>query len=169
MINSKSENTIERLFELAIEFEYKTADVYKRFAKLFPHVPRLPAFWQGLHDDEIQHVITLQNVRELLTLEQRLACPPTEIWESVVKIQRIITRDLFRSIKNLNDAYELAHELEFIEANTLFSFLTSKIIFSGNPAEIDYLAIVKHQKKLMDFCHSFGDREWREEIKVQSI
>ncbi len=169
MINSKTENTIGKLFVLAIELEYKTADIYEKFAKLFPHVPGLPAFWQGLRDDEIQHVITLQNVSTSLTPEQLLVCPPKEMWDSALKSQQIISKDLIGAITNLNDAYELAHELEFFEANTIFNFLTSKIIHSGKPEEIDYLAIVKHQQKLMNFCYSFGNREWRKEIKVQGI
>jgi len=166
MINSKPENTIERLFELAIELEYKTADIYERFSTLFQHIPELPAFWQGLHDDEIQHVITLQNVRKSLTFEQLLVCPPTEFRESVMKIQRIISKDVFESINNLNDAYELANELEFFKTNTIFNFLTSKIIPSGKSVEIDYSGIVKHQQKLMDFCHSFGNREKRSRFKI---
>ncbi len=169
MINSKSENTIERLFELTIELEYKTAEIYKEFAKLFSHVPGLPAFWKELHDDEIQHVKTLKNIRKSLTPEQLLVHTPTEIWDSVMRNQLIISKDLFDSINTLNDAYELAHELESFEINTIFSFLTLNIIPSGIPEENTYLKILKHQQKLMDFCRFFGDRKWRKEIKVQCI
>ncbi len=154
---------------LAIELEYKTAAIYEKFAKLFQHVPGLPAFWQGLRDDEIQHVITLQNVSKSLTSKQLLVCPPKEMWDSVLKYQQIVNRDSIVAINNLNDAYEFAHELEFFEANTIFNFLTSKAIPSGKPEGIDCLAIAKHQQKLMNFCYSFGDREWRKEIKIQDI
>ncbi len=167
MINTKTENTIERLFELAIELEYQTADIYKKFAKLFSHVPGLPAFWQGLHDDEIQHVVTLQNIRKSLKPEQLLVCTPTEIWDSVIRNQRIIRKDPLDSITTLNDAYELAHELESFEVNTIFSFLALNIIPPGMPEDNNYLKILKHQQKLMDFCRFFGDRKWRKEIKVQ--
>ncbi len=169
MINSKIVNTVESLFKLTIEFEYKTADIYERFANLFPHVHGLPAFWWGLRDDKMQHVIKLQNIRKSLSPEQMLVCPPTEMWDNVMKLQRVISKDPFGTINNLNDAYELAHELAFFGVNTIFHFLTLKMIPSDKPEEIDYLAIVKHQQKLMDFCHSFGDREWRKEIKVQGI
>jgi rubrerythrin len=169
MINLKTENTIDRLFVLAIEVEYKTAGIYERFSKLFQHVPGLSAFWKELHDDEIQHATTLQNVRKSLTPEQLLVHPAIEIWESVMNVRQIVNKDVFGSINSLNDAYELAHELEFFEANTIFNFLTSKFIPSGKPEKFDYLAIVKHQQKLMDFSHSFGNREWRKDIKVQDI
>ena len=81
MINAKTENTIKKLFVLAIELEYKTADIYEKFAKLFPHVPGLPAFSnsihirQGLRDDEIQHVITLQNVSKSLIIRTTVGMP----------------------------------------------------------------------------------------------
>ncbi len=169
MINSKPGNTIERFVELAIELEYKTADIYGRFSTLFPHVLGLPAFWQGLHDDVIQHTITLQNIRKSFTIEQLLECLPTEIWDSIIKMQQILSKDVFASIYNLNDAYELAHELEFFEASTIFNLLTLKISPSDKQEKIDYLTIMKPQEKLMDFTHSFGDREWRKEIKVKGI
>ncbi len=169
MINSRPEKTIERLFEHAIEIEYKAADIYERFSKLFSHVPGLPAFWQGLHDDEIQHAITLQNVHKSLTPEQLLSYSTKEMWHDSMIIQQMFSKDLVGSINTLDDAYELAHELEFSEVNTIFKFLASDPIPYDKEEELLNSDIIQHQQKLLDFSRNFGDREWRKGIKIQRI
>lgn len=169
MIHSRSEKTIERLLELAIENEYKIADIYERFKKLFSHVPGIPAFWQELHDDEIRHATTLKNVRKSLTPEQLLSCSAEEMWDNAVKLHHKLSKDLVWSINTLNDAYALAHEIEFFEVNAVFKFLYSEFISSDKRKEFVYSAITQHQQKLVDFSRNFGNREWREEIKIQRI
>ncbi len=169
MIHSRPEETIERLFELAIENEYKLADIYERFKKLFSHVPGLPAFWQELHDDEIQHATTLQNVRKSLTPEQLLSCFAKEMWDNAVRLHRMLSKDLVGSINTLDDAYELAHQIEFPEVNAIFKFLSSKLIPSDKQEKIIDSVIVQHQQKILDLSRNFGDREWRKEIKIQRI
>jgi hypothetical protein len=132
-------------------------------------VPGLPTFWQGLHDDEIQHAITLQNVRKSLTPEQLLSHSPKEMWATAMIIQQMFSKDLLGSINTLNDAYELAHELEFFEVNAIFKFLASELIPYDKQAEFIDSALKQHQQKLLDFSRNFGDREWRKGIKIQRI
>ncbi len=169
MIHSRSEETIERLFELTIENEYKIADIYERFKKLFSHVPGLPSFWQELHDDEIQHATTLQNVRKSLTPEQLLSCSAKEMRDNVVRLHHMLSKDLVGSINTLDDAYELAHQIEFSEVNAIFKFLSSELIPFDKQEKIISSGIVQHQQKLLDLSRDFGDREWRKEIKIQRI
>jgi rubrerythrin len=168
MTHSRSENTIERLFELQIGIEYKAADIYKRFSQLFSHTPGLSAFWDGLYGDEIQHAVMLQDVRKSLPPEQLLSYTSKEMWGSVMTIQQMLSKDLLGSVNTLNDAYELAHELEFSEVNAIFKFLTSNLVPSDKQEDVIDLVIKQHQQKLIDFSRNFGDREWRKAIKVQN-
>jgi hypothetical protein len=69
----------------------------------------------------------------------------------------------------LNDAYELAHELENSEVNSIFKFLTSELIPSDKQEEFIFSTIKQHQQKLLDFDRNFGDSEWRKGIKIQRI
>jgi len=171
MIHSRSEDTIERLFELTIENEYRVADIYERFKKLFSHVPGLPAFWQELHDDEIQHATTLQNVRKLLTPEQLLSCSTKEMRDSVVRLHHmlILSKDLVGSINTLDDAYQLAHQIECSEVNEIFKFLSCELIPFDKQEDMISSGIAQHQQKLLDLSRNFGDRERRKEIKIQRI
>jgi len=67
----------------------------------------------------------------------------------------------------LDDAYELAHELEFSEINSIFELLAAEPVPSDNQEKLIHSIIVKHQQKILDFSHNFGDKEWRQGISRQ--
>ena len=68
---------------------------------------------------------------------------------------------------NLNDAYEVAHELEFSEINGIFKFLTIEVITSEERSKFMRDEITKHERKLLDFGDTFGDKTWRMQIAIQ--
>lgn len=159
MIESGSKDTIEAIFERAIGFEYKAADVFKEFSKLFSHIQEISSFWQELAKDEIQHADTLQNIRKSLTSEELLSPCDEEMSRKVDITQRMLNEVSIASIKNLDDAYELAHELEFSEVNAIFTLLATKFFPSEGGQEFIVSEITKHQQKLVDFTRNFGDRD----------
>ncbi len=82
MIQASSEETIELLFEHAIENENNAAQIYKRLSKLFSHVPGLSDFWEGLVQDEIRHAKILKDLQKMLTPEQLLTSANKEMWDT---------------------------------------------------------------------------------------
>jgi rubrerythrin len=169
MIQASCEETIELLFENAIEIEKKAAHIYERLSKLFSHVPGLYDFWGALVEDEKRHATTLQDVQKLLTPEQLLAHPDKKIWDDMASIQRLLSKDLIGAINTLDDAYELAHELEFSEVNAIFQFLAAEFVPSAERKKQVISEITQHQQKLLDFSRNFGDRNWRKGINIQRI
>jgi len=169
MIEAGSKYTIEAIFERAIKIEYKAADIYGEFTQLFSHIPEISAFWQGLTEDEMQHANTLQDVRKSLTSEQLLSTCDKEMSEEVARIQRMLSEDLTASIKNLDDAYELAHKLEFSEVNAIFKFLATEFVPSEEREQFVVSEITQHQQKLIDFNRNFGDRDWRKGISIHAV
>jgi rubrerythrin len=169
MIESGSKNTIEAIFERAIGFEYKAADLYKEFSKLFSNIQEISSFWQELSEDEIEHADTLQNIRKSLTSEQLLSPCDEEMLMKVDITQRVVAEVSIASIKNLDDAYELAHELEFSEVNAIFTLLAIKFVPSEERKQFIISEIKQHQQKLVDFTHNFGDRDWRKGISIHAI
>lgn len=169
MIQSGPEETVEQLFKHSIEIEYKAAHIYETLSKLFSHVPGLTGFWQGLMEDERRHVTILQEIQKLLTPEQLLAHSDQKMWEAVAGIQRKLSEDLVGAINTLDDAYELAHELEFSEVNAVFQFLAAECVPSDERKQFVRSEIEQHQKKLLDFGPNFGDRDWRKGIDIQPI
>jgi rubrerythrin len=169
MVESGSKDTIEEIFERAIQVECKAADIYEEFSQLFSHIPKISAFWRGLAEDEMQHANTLQDVRKSLTSEQLLSTCDKEMSEEVARIQRMLSDDITASIKNLDDAYELAHKLEFSEFNAIFKFLAIEFVRSEELEQFVVSGIMQHQQKLIDFNRNFGDTDWRKGVCIHAV
>ena len=168
MIEPGSKDSIEAIFERAIENERKAADIYKQFSKLFSNNEEVSAFWRQLRKDEIHHANMLQDVRKSLTVEQSRSSCDKELLEKVKRIQYILRNVVIESIHSLNDAYELAHELESSEVNTIFKLLATEFGPSEEWEQIVVSEINTHLQRLMDFGGDFGDREWRKGVYAQT-
>jgi hypothetical protein len=167
MTQSSPEQTIEKLFELAIEIERRAANLYEAFSKMFSHVPMLDAFWQVLINDERRHEKMLREAQKLLSSEQLRSPADDKMWRDVTRVRRRFTDDLAESIYTLNDAYELAHDIEYSEVNAIFQFLASEWIPSEKRRHFVHSVIEKHLNSLSSFSEMFGDRDWRKTIQKQ--
>ena len=147
MFDSDSDNTtVAKLFASSIDIELRAAAIYLAFARFFPSVPGLANFWMGMHEDELGHARTLEEIRCALPSAALQNAAPAEMWQNVQSTRKLMNKDPVGSVHSLDDAYELAHELEFSEINVLFNFLTSDVMTFGQQADITYANIVKHQK-----------------------
>jgi rubrerythrin len=162
-----SRDALEEIFRRAVEIERAAAGIYTRFSQLFSHLPEISAFWLGLAEDEMQHANTLRDVCELLTSEQLASPCDIEISERVAAAQRMVREDSPASVKNLDDAYEVAHELEFSEVNAVFKLLATAFVPSEERRQFVVEQITQHQQKLVDFGRGFGDRGSRKAIAIR--
>ncbi len=162
-----SQKTIGDLFEHAIEIEYKAAQIYEELLKLFPHVPGLAAFWQEMREDELEHTKILQETQQLLTPEQLMMQPGGKIWENIAVLLRMLDQNPVAEVKSLDDAFELAHEIESTEVNAIFRFLAVECVPSDKRKRFVLSVIEQHLKRLSDFGERFGDRSWRRDINIQ--
>ena len=160
-------STIAALFETAIGIERKAAAFYADMASAFHHVPEVSDFWQQLHREEIEHENILRGVYASLPPEM-LAGPPEPLLAiQVTDACRLIDAVAVDAVLTLDDAYELAHDLEFSEVNAVFKLLA----MAGVPTEthsrfvIDH--IERHQHHLMEFGHAHGGRPWRRSIQAR--
>lgn len=160
---------IVRFFEQALEIEQKSADIYTKLSKLFSHVPEVSAFWNELAREEKQHRDKLKEIYDSLTNEQLFSFLSEDIMQKLNEIQNILNKDLISPIKNLNDAYELAHQLEYFEVEAVFKFLANKVITSEDRKNFILSEINDHQQKLMVFCNKFGDATSRRRVTIRSM
>ena len=167
MAATGSNQTIEKLFEIAISIEYEAAILYNKFSKLFSHVPDVAEFWNGMQEDEIQHASILQSIRNALSLDELLTHATHEMWQDIRKTQHFFSTELFRRINTLDDAYQLAQAIEFSELNGIFQFLASDLMPYDQQKEFIIANILKHQQKIIDFSRNYGDGEWRKEIEIR--
>jgi rubrerythrin len=164
MATPGSRPTLEDLFERAIEIEKTAAEVYATFSRWFSHVPRVSAFWRELNQDEIEHAETLGAIRDRLTPQQLSSAAEEGIWKAVHDIRNRLRKDWKGHVDTLDDAYDLAHELEFSEVNAVFRFLAVDVVPSEEREKFVVSQITQHQQKLLDFGQEFADRAWRRQI-----
>ncbi|MCX5799773.1 MAG: hypothetical protein NTX17_00035 [Candidatus Eisenbacteria bacterium] len=162
-----SEQTMAEVFSRAIEIEKKAADIFTELSSLFSHIPNISAFWKGMAADEVVHMDTLQDIRGTLTQEQLSLPPEKQILKDICKVEDLLKGDLIGPIRNLDDAYELAHEMEYSEVNAIFRSLATGIVPSEKLVEFVSAEMEQHLKKIIDFTQNFGDRAWRRQISIR--
>jgi len=160
------EKTISELFETAIESEKKLADLYRILSKKFEHLDEVYDFWKGMMRDESIHAKELSQVMSGIP-EERLSSPAdAQMLRKSRGVLELLEYESQRvgEVKNLNEAYELATDLENSEANNIMEFLISE--FVPDKFRIDFIKaeIDVHLRKLIEFPDRFGDSDWRKNI-----
>jgi len=167
MSESIQQHTLEELFECAIQIENQAGSIYRELEKRFSHHPESAALWKVLAADEDVHARVLSKALEGAPQEQLAMQAPADIWANVSGILNLMSQDLLGSIETLHDAYELAHQLEFSEVNTVFEFLAVDALPGDVEREFVRSHIFMHQRRLFDFKEKYGGRHWLE-VKPQS-
>ena len=167
MTVSEDKKTIGEIFSIAIENECKVADFYTALKKLFVNILEISAFWAGMAEDEKLHMKTLQGIYNSLNQEQLISPSEEHLFKSVIAIRDFLSKNLINSVKNLDDAYEIAHQIESSEVNAILKFLLNHFISSKKQTKFTSDTITTHQKKIMDFGKNFGGKTWRKQIDVQ--
>ena len=165
---SNCEQTIQHVIQQAIEAENQSRHVYVQFSQMFSHVPDVAGFWQDLAYDEAKHAYTLKKTQDSLSTEQLAFPADRKLLRSVEKTKLFLSRISISTIRSLDDAYELAHELEFSELNYIFKCVAGDFIRQDEKKKIIFNEIEEHQRKLVDFTENFGDRVWRGQILTRS-
>jgi hypothetical protein len=158
--------TTAQLFDLAIDIERKAAALYAEMEAKFKHVALVADFWRRMHNDEIEHEAILTDARDRLPAEVLAQQPGVGFAVQVADARRWIDRIAVDHITTLDDAYELAHELEFSEVNAIFKVLAMAVV----PAETQRRFVVdhieRHQSSLLEFGRDY-DRDRRRRIQIR--
>jgi len=118
-------NTLTELFELAITIEKTVAALYQGLEAMFAHEEEVARFWGMLANEEDQHANQLRKLRSTLTPEQLAAPADAGMLQNAHKMLAFSVGNSLEKIHDLEDAYQLAHELENSEANAIFDFLVT--------------------------------------------
>jgi rubrerythrin len=111
------------LIEYAIAAEHYARELYREFARLFAADPRVAAFWQRYSAEEMGHARWLEQLLKKLPPETSDAPADIDKLEAARHMIKAPLANALATVKTLEDAYQLAHELESSEMNTLFEFL----------------------------------------------
>jgi rubrerythrin len=163
-----SEKTLQVLFELAIKWETQAHDLYINFANLFHHEPKVSAFWIQLSKDESDHINVLKDILKKIPTERLLMAVGNEQWNSVTRVEGLIKEASTSKIKTLDNAYELAHQLEMSEVNTLFKMLLNDYLPDKEGHKFILSEVTEHIERLMRFGKEYTQSQ-RKHINVHSI
>jgi hypothetical protein len=122
-----------------------------------------------MRDDEEKHAEILLETRDSIPFVVLVSEADRMMWNNVLRVKHILSKELTESILNLDDAYELAHEIESSEISAIFKFLSLE--FFSSPVREAFIAseIRDHQGKLVAFSERFGAKEWRKTMKVENF
>ncbi len=157
-----SEDTVETLFSLAIQAEQIAREFYEGLLRLFGHVPRVAAIWQKMMEDEEEHIRFLEEVRARLTPEQLQAPANPDMMHKLRECLKFSPQDTLQGLRDLNDAYYYAHDLEHSEINTVLEFIINE--YHLDPAVRAQLTdhyLQRHLKRLL----ALGGMAWRQSIQ----
>lgn len=162
----ENDETWATLFELVIELEKAAADFYRGLAEKFSHVPKVSEFFIGMLMDEIQHVQVATNIRGSLTPSQLHDPAEPLLLRKVRETLRCLDEDKLNSVRTLDDAYQMAHQLESSEIDTILKLLMSR--FGDFDAEKRFAVLdIRHADKLTEFFQASGSAEWRKSILIR--
>ena len=115
--------SVRHLFEYAIAAEHYAREMYREFARLFAADARVAAFWQRYTAEEMGHARWLEQLLKKLPPEICDAPADSDRLEMARHIIKVPLPHALAKVETLEDAYQLAHELEGSEINTIFEFL----------------------------------------------
>ena len=120
---SNKPETVDKLFDYAIELERAAETLYRQMGKMFAHQPDVARYWDHYADEERGHASYLERTKAGVSAK-RLALPAdTKIITDAQKCLDVVSHKKLESIHNLEDAFQLATELESSETNAIFEFM----------------------------------------------
>jgi len=115
--------TVAELFELAIAAERAAQELYLGLAARFGHHQDVADFWRMYAGAEDGHARWLERIREKSPPGQLSELADPSVLEDARKFLRFSAQGALNGIRNLEDAYQLANDLENSEINVVFEFM----------------------------------------------
>jgi rubrerythrin len=159
--------SLNDLFEFAKGLENGAHQLYCEFARMFSHHPDAARIFRTLAEDEKTHALELENVRSGLAADQLRQSCDSELVQMAQRLSQFSVEQTIRSIANLDDAFEAAHDLENAEVNELFRLLATKSVTSGTRRRFVDSEISLHLSRLDEFTQLSLDRNARRQIVPQ--
>ena len=163
-----SERTLQELFEIAINWETQARDLFADFANLFSHEPKVADFWIQFSKDESGHIGVLKDILNKIPPEKRSVEVSKEQLNTVLRVEELIKEASTRKVQTLDDAYELAHQLETSELNALFKMLVMDFLPEEEGHKFIVSEVTEHIERLMRFGKEYTQSH-RRLINAQSI
>ena len=118
--------TIEKLLNVAIRLEAAAGYFYEGLADGFSHCPEVAEFWRVMAAEEACHENRLVEWRASLSVARLSQPADARMLQMGENLLGVSVEELLGGVRNLDDAYEMAHDLESSETNTIFRFFITE-------------------------------------------
>jgi hypothetical protein len=115
--------TVDELFDMAIKAEEIAEELYRHFQASFASQPDAARFWRAYAAAEVGHALVLKRIREGLSPEHLAAPADAETAAAAQRLLKFPVEKALQEVETLEDAYQLANEIESGETNVVFEFL----------------------------------------------
>lgn len=159
------DRNLKSLFEHAIDIEMSAAKIYRLYEKLFHHIPDVAKLWMSMAQDEIKHAEVLKESFESLPQSVLDTSPGQLMWQNMVSVKQAMKNHMNTQVENLDDALDIAHQMESSEINAIFKFLAVEHFSDSVRESFIESELMDHQKKLVDFSEVYNSKNMRERIK----
>ncbi|HSJ58973.1 MAG TPA: ferritin family protein [Anaerolineae bacterium] len=132
--------TVSDAFEMAIATERAAEVFYEALHDRFAAHEAVATFWHSYALEEAGHAQRLRRVRENLSVTDLSLEADPELLEMARWNMSLAQKVSSAEIQTLEDAYQLAHEIEHSEVNTVFELLVA-----GYSEDAHALALVRNQ------------------------
>ncbi len=161
--------TVENLLDHSSAIEKEMVTFYCRMRRIFSHMPEAEELWTRLRDDEITHIIQLDQIKESLSPDQLAAPADRSMIEQAERVLKFMDPERWEEIGDLDDAVELANAYENSEANRIFSFLAERYIARADRKKFIEAIINEHLERLISLPAGIDASEARKRIPAKKI
>lgn len=164
--------TVETLFQNAIALEKATENLYRNFQNMFASKSQVAIFWKRYADEENGHAKFLERILSKIEPERLSQPTDTEIMDQLqASVKRALNIEL-NNIKTLEDAFNLAYEIETTETNAIFEFIFTYFSDEELAKSNAFLRtqLNKHVNKLTEeFPHEYRSSANRAAVPARQI
>ena len=160
--------SIGHLIELAIQGEKLAETFYLRLEKKFSRNPDVAQFWHSYASEENGHARWLIRLRERVDAERLNQPAEPEVIQQAERALATPIDRLLDDVHTLQDAYNIANELEHSETNAVFEFLISHFAEDSQTHTFLREQLNQHVGRLMiDFPQQLGTGTLRRGIQAE--
>ncbi len=160
------EATVATLLKLAIAAERASEALYRGLETRFAHHPQAADFWGRYAREEAGHTRWLERLQGSLSAEQLSAPADPTMLRDVHKALQFSVEHALKGVRNLEDAYQLASEVESAETNAVFEFIITNFATDERTAPFLRAQLSGHVDQIMIEFPAQFDAKMRREIKA---
>ena len=159
--------TIEHLLNVAIQLEAAAQRFYEGLAEKFSHCPEVAKFWRVMAVDEACHKNRLTRWEASMGTDRLSQPADARMLRMGRELLGTSVDELLGDVRNLDDAYEMALDLESSEVNTIFRFFIAEFSQDARVIAVLMQDLDEHAERLLtEFPPQYGTGAARVDVRV---